>query len=211
MTGCDLRVSDALERARDLSVTQREFARCCGPSVAIREASGSDAAAIARVYIETARVQYAGIVDNRILSSLSAPHLAHRWEILLTTRRWLRAVCVAVSADGHVVGFAAAGQMRGSCATAAAELRAIYVLPACQRRGVGRSLFTRTVETLARLGFATMIARVFVANPARAFFASLGGIVHMTSGDGRTEQVIYAWSDLVAFASLEHVRHRVVG
>ena len=75
-------------------------------------ATVEDAAAIARVYFKTAHAHYAEIVDRRSLQRLATAHLAARWELLLTRRRWVRSAFIAEDDDGRVVGFAAAGPAR---------------------------------------------------------------------------------------------------
>lgn len=165
-----------------------------GSALIVREALVEDAAAIARVYVETARAQYVAIVAKPALHRLATAHLAGRWELLLTKRRWVRSAYIAEDAQGRVVGFAAAGPARVSSLGQAGELYAIYVLPHRQRRGLGRLLFARTVESLAAQGVDAIVARVFAANPARGFFEALSGTwVASASSSGGSAKVAYVW------------------
>ena len=164
----------------------------------VREASVEDAAAIAHVYFETARAQYAEIVARRVLQRLAAAHLAARWELLLTKRRWVRSTYIAEDADGRVVGFAAAGPTRVASLGPAGELYAIYVLPQWQRLGLGRMLFYRAVQSLASAGVDAIVTWVFAANPSRSFFESLGGTpVASASSPSGLRKVAYAYRMIV--------------
>src|SRR4029453_6860705 len=112
-----------------------------GPYV-VREASLADAHAIARVYVETARVQDAGIVSLRALAQLSVGRLAHRWSLLLANRKWVKAVYVAEEREVGVIGFAAGGPTRrgasdvqAKCRTGRHDLRQIAATDAAWSTG----------------------------------------------------------------------------
>ena len=166
-----------------------------GSAIEVREATVDDACAIAQVYIKTASAQYQTIVPGRLLERLTARHVAHRWELLLTTRRWARSVPVASSGSG-LVGFAAAGPARGTSLGNAGEIYAIYVLPRWQRLGLGRLLFHRVKESLASVGLDPIVTWVIAANPSRRFFDSLGGtVVASTTSPSRLTKVAYVWGE----------------
>jgi hypothetical protein len=78
----------------------------------VREASIEDARAIAHVYVETARKQYAAIVARCAFARLSVGPLVRRWELLLMRRRWVRTAHIVENRAGRVVGFSAAGLTR---------------------------------------------------------------------------------------------------
>ena len=189
--------------------SQTETVRACSPSgaevavgtvndtrapIVVREATADDAYAIQHVYVEAAREQYKKIVTQRVLHRLPARHVARRWELLLTSRRWVRSACIAATDNGHVVGFAAAGPVRVASLGPAGEIYAIYVLPPWQRRGLGRLLFHRAIESLVTARLDGIVTWVIAANPSRRFFESLGGTVaaSTTSRAGLTK-VAYVW------------------
>jgi ribosomal protein S18 acetylase RimI-like enzyme len=164
----------------------------------LREASVSDAGAIARVYLETARTQYRGIVIDPALSRLSVTRLTSRWESLLITRRWVRSAHV-VEYEGCVVGFVGAGPVRWAGHPHLGEIYAIYVLPTVQRRGLGRRLFDCAVRTLGAAGFDAFVVQVFANNPARGFFEALGGQWAGPSlSPPRRAKVVYRWELLTS-------------
>jgi ribosomal protein S18 acetylase RimI-like enzyme len=163
----------------------------------VREVSIEDARAIAHVYVETARKQYAAIVARCAFARLSVGPLVRRWELLLMRRRWVRTAHIVENRAGRVVGFSAAGLTRVPCLQPAAELYSLYVLPESQGQGLGRLLFNRAVASLAVQGFESIVTRVLVANPARGFFEALGGQwIGSTSSLSLTPKVAYRWSDL---------------
>ena len=71
----------------------------------IREASPSDAAAIARVHVDSWRTTYAGIVPADYLANLSYTRREQFWCDILSTPT-PRAVYVAAQDTGEIVGFA---------------------------------------------------------------------------------------------------------
>jgi ribosomal protein S18 acetylase RimI-like enzyme len=54
------------------------------------------------------------------------------------------------------------------------ELYLLGVLPAHQRRGIGRRLVAVVADRLARAGMRALVVRVLTANPNRAFYERLG-------------------------------------
>jgi GNAT superfamily N-acetyltransferase len=163
----------------------------------IREAVPGDAAAIARVQVDTWRDAYAGIVPTEYLAGLryqtrelrAREHLAD-----LDTFAY-------VSADdaGEVFGFAFGGPNREGDAEYEGELRAIYVRPGSQRSGAGRALVQAVAERLREQGMCSMIVWTFRENAARGFYERLGGVYVREKpypvGGADLVAVAYGWSD----------------
>ena len=83
------------------------------------------------------------------------------------------------------------------------EFQAIYVLRAAQRRGGGRGLMVAMAGDLVGRGFQRAALWVLEGNqPARAFYAALGGLVVARREDKRPEgileEVAYGWSSLAS-------------
>lgn len=85
---------------------------------------------------------------------------------------------VARDGQGHVAGYAHAGQFRPRPAYAWACEDSIYVSPASQRQGVGRALLETLVGAATRAGFRTMVAVIGGAEPASVALHAACGFVH---------------------------------
>src|SRR6266852_2478242 len=104
----------------------------------IREASPTDATAIARVHVDSWRTTYAGIVPADYLANLSyARREQFRCDISSTPPP---SGCVYVAAEdpGEVVGFASGGSERSGNTLYQGALYAIYLLAPYQPQGLGR-------------------------------------------------------------------------
>lgn len=164
----------------------------------VRRAGVDDAAAIARVHVETWRSAYRGLLPADFLASLSETTVAERWKGMLATES--NQVYVAEE-DGDVVGFASAGRERAGEEGFEGELYAIYVLDRVQHRGHGRDLVRAVVAGLRDLGLDNMIVWVLRDNPAgRGFYERLGGVYvraqPITIGSITLEEVSYGWRRL---------------
>jgi GNAT superfamily N-acetyltransferase len=164
----------------------------------IRPATIRDAAAIARVHVESWRTTYRGILPEAFLASLSAAGYAERWERVIGDG----ATAVHVVEDaGELVGFASGGRERAGETGYTGELYAIYLVDRAQRLGHGRELLRAIVDGLRRMGLRDMIIWVLRDNqPARLFYERLGGVYvrsqPITIGPATLEEVSYGWPRL---------------
>lgn len=77
--------------------------------------------------------------------------------------------------DAEIVGFAKASPWKGRCAYAYSAEISVYVKPSHHRRGLGRRLYTRLLETLQRQGYRSVLGGIALPNPASvALHESLG-------------------------------------
>ena len=164
----------------------------------VRPAETGDAAAIAKVHVDTWRTAYRGLLADDYLASLSEAHYAERWRRSLADRT--SRVYVAESSEG-VVGFASGGRERAGEDRFAGELYAIYVLEDAQGHGHGRGLVRAVVGGLRELGLRDMIVWVLRDNPpARRFYERLGGVYvreqPITIGSSLLQEVSYGWRSL---------------
>jgi len=164
----------------------------------IREATAADATNIARVHVDAWRATYAGIVPADFLAQLSYESRERMWTRILSQGDTF--TFVAEAAPGTVVGFANGGPERSGDPVYRGELYAIYLLPAHQGQGVGRALARTVAARLADNGFQSMLVWVLAANPARHFYAALGGRPvreqETEVGGARLSEVAYGWTDL---------------
>lgn len=104
-----------------------------------RAAGATDATAVAKVARRTWRETYAGMIPEPAIEA----HLASAYldEQVATRIGRAERFDLAEDADGGVVGFAEWQLHDG-----VAELVATYVLPGCQRRGIGRAFHERALD-----------------------------------------------------------------
>lgn len=169
----------------------------------VRAATVGDAAAVARVHVDSWRATYRGIVPQAHLDGLRYADREASW------RRQLTAGCdgpftlVAEDTAGEVFGFASAGRERSGDLAHPGELWAIYLLQPAQRHGVGRALVAAAAEKLAQRGMTAMLLWVLAENRnARGFYERLGGSVvrqrAILIGGVPLDEVAYGWVDTAA-------------
>lgn len=165
----------------------------------IREAKPEDAAAMARVRVDTWRAAYRGIVPDSTLDNLSYS----------TTEGFLRRILwednrgtfafVAENDRAEVVGIAVAGAMldRGDD-DYRGEIYILYVLPAWQGIGGGRGLVQACMHGLNQRRLIPVMLWVLADNPARKFYEALGGVMLREREDvmdgKKLIEVAYGWS-----------------
>jgi L-amino acid N-acyltransferase YncA len=143
-----------------------------GEMASIRTATHEDAAAIARVHIETSRTTYRGIVPDAYLADLDTTQRTLRWrEILKSSECVLVAEC-----DGEVIGFMSGGPIREPLNAYDAELYAVYLLRKSQRMGIGTALLIELARRLEEDGFQSLAVWVLEANMAVRFYEGSGAV-----------------------------------
>ncbi len=174
----------------------------------IRPAETADAAAVARVHVDSWRTTYRGIVPDEFLAGLSYAHRQAAWERHLAEPSASRCVYVAENDDGEVVGYANGGPERSGDPIYRGELYAIYILEPWQHQGIGRALVVGIACWLVDHGFGSMLVWVLAQNPSRRFYEALGGSYvrtqTITIGGAQLEEVAYGWKDLGAALKTWH-------
>src|SRR5262249_24654105 len=145
--------------------------RGSGVTPRLRRASAVDAAAIARVHVDSWRATYRGIISDAHLHSLTYQAREERWRAALTAGGARPPV---PQGQGAVCGFADGGESRDP-QLADGELYALYLSPTVQRRGLGRALLRALAGDLLHDGHASLLAWALRDNPACGFYARLGG------------------------------------
>ncbi len=171
-----------------------------GPSILIREATALDAQALASVQVLSWRAAYCGIIDDDYLAGLS---IDRRRESNLA---WFRRhdpshfIRVAVDASARVVGFGMGGPARSDRLGTLGEVYVLYLLPDAQRRKIGTQLMRSLARGLELRGMDSLVVSALELNPARAFYARLGGRVdgarESTVGRRRLRELVYRWDAL---------------
>jgi GNAT superfamily N-acetyltransferase len=169
----------------------------------IRAATLTDAATIARVHVDSWRTTHAGMVPADYLANLSYAQREQFWHNILANPTPSGCVYVAAHETGEILGFASGGPERSGDTAYRGELYAIYLLARYQRQGLGRRLTTAIAQRLLQCGLPSMLIWVLAANPARAFYGSLGGQPvyeqNITIGTAQLLEVAYGWPDLHDF------------
>ncbi len=171
-----------------------------GP-VALRRAKPADAAAIARVHVETWREAYAGLVPDAYLLAMTAAGRTASWRRILGQGG--DTTLVAEAPDGQVVGFGSCGQPRIGDLPFQGEVYALYVAIDWQGQGLGRRLLGALFSALRGAGVSDAYLWVLAGNPARFFYETMGG----TRVAERREcfagtllaEIAYGWPDLGAW------------
>jgi GNAT superfamily N-acetyltransferase len=153
----------------------------------VRRATPDDAAAIARVHVESWQSSYRGILSNAFLETLSVAERTKHWRRNLTepdrgiagissTGHPGHATFVGLAPDKGVIGFCSAGPNRGGAPIFAGEVYAIYLLDSAKRQGLGRALFLEAARWLASQQLEPLLVWVLADNqPAREFYRAIGG------------------------------------
>jgi GNAT superfamily N-acetyltransferase len=165
--------------------------------VTIRSALLRDDQAIARIYVDSWRVAYQGILPRNYLSGLSLDRTVR------SVRRSLmdpQALYFIAEGDQGPVGYISAGPERGQDPVYTAEVYELYVSPDNQRRGAGRKLLAHMARRLHQAGCYTLLVWVLSRNPNRRFYEKCGGIYLRTKSiihAGQHLQVVaYGWIDI---------------
>jgi L-amino acid N-acyltransferase YncA len=171
--------------------------------VHIREANVSDAAAIAKVHVDSWRTTYTGVVPDEYLAQLSYEQRGQVWRDILSTHGAKEFVYVAEAESSNIIGFASGGPERSGNPVYKGELYAIYLLEGYQRKGIGGQLAQAIVKRLVQEGFQSMLVWVLANSPSQDFYSALGGQrvyeQEITIGEARLVEVAYGWWDIREF------------
>lgn len=141
------------------------------PRVGVRGARRTDAPAMARVFADSWRAGYRGVVDDDIIDALDESELAE-WLGSLIESGSLRTV-VAVDGDGRVVGFVRFGHDPDD--PRHGHVYGLYVHPDAAGTGVGSRLLGYAVDELEAGGPRPITLWVFESNErARALYERHG-------------------------------------
>jgi ribosomal protein S18 acetylase RimI-like enzyme len=141
----------------------------------IREATAADSPQLARVYVDGWRFTYRGLVPDVVLNGLSYERREQFWRKRLISPGQGDYTYVAEDEDDNVVGIVHGGRDNPGDQIYLGVIRAIYIDPAHQRRGIGRRLMAAAADHLAGAGITSLSLEVFKGNPAYDFYLKLGG------------------------------------
>lgn len=174
-------------------------------TITVRPAQVKDAESIAFVQIATWRTAYKNIIDAEYLDSLLVHQRSDYWHSRLEAPAEA-VIMVATNSFGEVIGFASAGPNHAESSPYAGEIYGLYVLDPYQRQGIGRRLVQAVVRLLRARDMNSLVIWVFKANPAREFYAKLGGRPvqerEIEIGRQHLTEVAYGWPNTASLAVL---------
>jgi len=176
--------------------------------ISLRAARPLDAPAIAKVYVETWRVTYAGLVPDDYLVGLSEERQAAAWRKLLTRSGEFESVMVAEApGGGPLVGFGSYGRARPSGLSYGGEIYTLYVAVDWQGQGIGRRLLSGLFGALVEARVSDAFLWVLTGNPTRFFYEAMGGERAATRQEAFAgallDETAYAWPDLKAWLAVK--------
>jgi GNAT superfamily N-acetyltransferase len=182
-----------------------------GNSIFIRRAGAEDAAAIARIHVDSWRSTYAGMLPEDMLVRLSsAKHETRWWAHILGRYRRRHYVYVAEHHQEGVVGFVSGGPSRDKELGQDSEIYALYLLDEFHGSGVGRDLFLRLASRLYRECGPGLAVWVLTANPSRFFYEAMGGQRIATRcermGTAEVQETAYGWPDMAKMVAVGRPR-----
>ncbi len=166
----------------------------------IRRAATGDAAAIGRVYVETWRSAYAGILPDRMLVEMSIARQQAVWRRVVASQRGPETVWVAEAEDGQPIGFASCGRSRALGRGFDGEIFTLYVAVDHQGQGYGRALLRGCARRLRSCGLGSMVVWVLADNPSRFFYEAMGAVrvaerTEVLWGQ-RMPEIAYGWRNM---------------
>jgi len=167
--------------------------------VIIREANLTDAAAIAKVHVDSWRTTYRQLMPADFLSNLSYQQRESRWVEILSSSSQNNFTYVAENEIGEIIGFANGGKERSGDRFYQGELYAIYILQEYQRQGLGYRLISTIAARLMQLGIDSMLVWAAADNSACRFYEKLGGQrvnqKPVEIGGVQLMEVAYSWTN----------------
>ena len=167
-------------------------------ALSVRQARPSDAADLARIYIESWHDAYAGILPHRLLSAMSAKGQAARWQ---QTMRGPGAVLVAEDPAFGIIGLASLGPARDKGLGLDGEIYTLYVDPAFLGRGAGKLLLAASFAALTEKKYRSCLIWAHARNNACFFYEAMGGkrvATRLTRLMGEeTPEIAFGWKRLL--------------
>ena len=153
---------------------------------------GDDRREVSRVYEESWRFAYRGIIPQAYLDGIPAGH----WAPCLDTPGWHTLLCME---NGAMVGTSSFCASRSAQFPGWGEIISLYLLPAYMGRGYGKALLLNALAELDRLGFGEVFLWVLEENrQARQFYSRMGfspsgGFLEDSIGGKPLRELAYAY------------------
>lgn len=172
--------------------------------IGVRPATRADATTLARIYVDTWRDTYAGVLPDSLLLNMSDVRHAAAWTHELTGDDRMSDTLAAELPNDGIVGLASVGATRRGSGSFidGGEVYRLYVAPGFQNRGIGRALMLASFDWMLARRLGAAMLWVVAQNPSRFFYERLGGIrlgerVETLAGHA-VQEIAYGWPDLRA-------------
>lgn len=170
-------------------------------TVTIRPALPSDGAEIGRIFTESWRETYPGLLPDHVLTGLVPSEIGRRWAAFLTDGKARARTLVAQDGDGAgLCGYAVWGGARDRSLGFDAEVYELYLDPMHQGRGLGRALLAGCFRAISQAGGRSAVIWALEGNPARWFYERHGGVLAAERRSQRwgaeRAEVAYGWRTL---------------
>ena len=166
----------------------------------IREATIEDCDAIGLITVTASHSAFIGAVPEELLDfSWTPAKSASGWRAGFSTNTDRDQSFQIAELDNRVIGFAWAKPWADSEGYDS-SLQGLYVLPTCQRQGIGRRLLSRAAATLHRRKRRSLEIGCVKESPSCNFYRHLGG-VEIGSRPVKvdlfeTREILFGWPDL---------------
>ena len=169
-----------------------------GINLKVRKASKEDIKAVARIYVDSWRTTYQGLVPYDYLDKLSYEEAEQRWLTFLNNEND-PFIYIAINDVGKVIGFASGKSIDDEHFDG--ELYSLYLLKESRGLGVGRKLVSAIAMHFEEKGIASMMVWVMEQNKSGLdFYERMGGkkYLHRKSEFGGTvvDDVAYGWKNV---------------
>jgi ribosomal protein S18 acetylase RimI-like enzyme len=164
----------------------------------IKKVSEEDLKEVARVYVDSWKTTYRGLVPDGYLDALSYKEAEKRWADFLNNENE-SFIYIAMDDLEKTIGFAA-----GKCIDDAnfnGELYALYLLQECRGLGIGRKLVSAIANDFKEKGIASMMVWVMEQNKSGlGFYERMGGKEYIRRksefGGMVVDDIAYGWKDV---------------
>jgi len=141
----------------------------------IRPGTVADVPAIARVYVDSWKATYEGLMPEVFLKGMTDEAALKIFTESFQSNTHSYRTLVAETPEGRLVGFTDYGQERSHPETGWGEIYGLYLLKDFQKQGTGTQLFNLAMEDLSRSGLTSVIVWVLDKSPYRRFYEKSGG------------------------------------
>jgi GNAT superfamily N-acetyltransferase len=147
----------------------------------VRSATVADAPQVARIHWDSWVATYRDVFPQQSFDEFPLAKRERLWadEAAYNADAARRTQLLVAQLGTELAGFAHVGPYRVQAADAPqaaedGELRALYLAPDLQRRGLGRLLWLASLRHLKSVGFAALRLWCIAGNPAEAFYRAMG-------------------------------------
>lgn len=163
----------------------------------IRIANGEEIEAVAKVYVDSWRTTYRGLVPEDYLNRLTYEGAKQKWFHFLNNEID-SFIYIAINEAGKVIGFASGKSIDDENFNG--ELYSLYLSRESRGLGIGRNLVSSIAEHFREQGITSMMVWVMEQNKSGlGFYKRMGGKEYLRRksefGGMVVDDVAYGWKD----------------